>query len=145
TRSVIAFRRIDKNGGELVVVCNFVTAERKGYRIGARTPRIYEEAFSSDRVASGGPGSTSGGTIENTAVPMQGCEESTELDLPPMSVLYLRGRRKKPQRRKISAAQAPPAPKQARPAKEAKPAKEKEPARQTKAAAKEAKPAGEST
>ena len=145
TQSVIAFRRIDKNGGELVVVCNFVPVERKGYRIGAPTPGIYEEVFSSDRAAYGGSGITNGDTIKTTAVPMHGCEESMELDLPPMSVLYLRCRRKKPQRRKISAAQAQPAPKQARPAKEAKPAKEKEPARQTKAAAKEAKPAGEST
>ncbi len=145
TQSVIAFRRIDKNGGELVVVCNFVPVERKGYRIGAPTPGIYEEVFSSDRAAYGGSGITNGDTIKTTAVPMHGCEESMELDLPPMSVLYLRCRRKKPQRRKISAAQAKPAPKQARPAKEAKPAKEKEPARQTKAAAKEAKPAGEST
>ena len=145
TQSVIAFRRIDKNGGELVVVCNFVPVERKGYRIGAPTPGIYEEVFSSDRAAYGGSGITNGDTIKTTAVPMHGCEESMELDLPPMSVLYLRCRRKKPQRRKISAAQAQPAPKQARPAKEAKPAKEKGPARQTKAAAKEAKPAGEST
>ena len=145
TQCVIAFRRIDKNGGELVVVCNFVPVERKGYRIGAPTPGIYEEVFSSDRAAYGGSGITNGDTIKTTAVPMHGCEESMELDLPPMSVLYLRCRRKKPQRRKISAAQAQPAPKQARPAKEAKPAKEKEPARQTKAAAKEAKPAGEST
>ncbi|HIS78771.1 MAG TPA: 1,4-alpha-glucan branching protein GlgB [Candidatus Caccousia stercoris] len=145
TQSVIAFRRIDKNGGELVVVCNFVPVGRKGYRIGAPTPGIYEEVFSSDRAAYGGSGITNGDTIKTTAVPMHGCEESMELDLPPMSVLYLRCRRKKPQRRKISAAQAQPAPKQARPAKEAKPAKEKEPARQTKAAAKEAKPAGEST
>ena len=145
TQSVIAFRRIDKNGGELVVVCNFVPVERKGYRIGAPTPGIYEEVFSSDRAAYGGSGITNGDTIKTTAVPMHGCEESMELDLPPMSVLYLRCRRKKPQRRKISPAQAQPAPKQARPAKEAKPAKEKEPARQTKAAAKEAKPAGEST
>ena len=140
-----SIRRIDKNGGELVVVCNFVPVERKGYRIGAPTPGIYEEVFSSDRAAYGGSGITNGDTIKTTAVPMHGCEESMELDLPPMSVLYLRCRRKKPQRRKISAAQAQPAPKQARPAKEAKPAKEKEPARQTKAAAKEAKPAGEST
>ena len=145
TQSVIAFRRIDKNGGELVVVCNFVPVGCKGYRIGAPTPGIYEEVFSSDRAAYGGSGITNGDTIKTTAVPMHGCEESMELDLPPMSVLYLRCRRKKPQRRKISAAQAQPAPKQARPAKEAKPAKEKEPARQTKAAAKEAKPAGEST
>ena len=143
TQSVIAFRRIDKNGGELVVVCNFVPVERKGYRIGAPTPGIYEEVFSSDRAAYGGSGITNGDTIKTTAVPMHGCEESMELDLPPMSVLYLRCRRKKPQRKKISAVQAQPAAKEAKPARETKSVKEKGSARQTKAAGKETKPAGE--
>ena len=74
---------------------------------------------------------------------MHGCEESMELDLPPMSVLYLRCRRKKPQRKKISAVQAQPAAKEAKPARETKSVKEKGSARQTKAAGKETKPAGE--
>lgn len=143
TQSVIAFRRIDKNGGELVVVCNFVPVERKGYRIGAPTPGIYEEVFSSDRAEYGGSGITNGDTIKTSAVPMHGCEESMELDLPPMSVLYLRCRRKKPQRKKISAVQAQPAAKEAKPARETKSVKEKGSARQTKAAGKETKPAGE--
>ncbi len=143
TQSVIAFRRIDKNGGELVVVCNFVPVERKGYRIGAPTPGIYEEVFSSDRAEYGGSGITNGNTIKTSAVPMHGCEESMELDLPPMSVLYLRCRRKKPQRKKISAVQAQPAAKEAKPARETKSVKEKGSARQTKAAGKETKPAGE--
>ena len=143
TQSVIAFRRIDKNGGELVVVCNFVPVERKGYRIGAPTPGIYEEVFSSDRAEYGGSGITNGNTIKTSAVPMHGCEESMELDLPPMSVLYLRCRRKKPQRKKISAVQAQPAAREPNPARETKPAKERGPARQTKAAGKETKPAGE--
>ena len=143
TQSVIAFRRIDKNGGELVVVCNFVPVERKGYRIGAPTPGIYEEVFSSDRAEYGGSGITNGNTIKTSAVPMHGCEESMELDLPPMSVLYLRCRRKKPQRKKISAVQAQPAAKEAKPARETKSIKEKGSARQTKAAGKETKPAGE--
>lgn len=143
TQSVIAFRRIDKNGGELVVVCNFVPVERKGYRIGAPTPGIYEEVFSSNRAEYGGSGITNGNTIKTSAVPMHGCEESMELDLPPMSVLYLRCRRKKPQRKKISAVQAQPAAKEAKPARETKSVKEKGSARQTKAAGKETKPAGE--
>ena len=143
TQSVIAFRRIDKNGGELVVVCNFVPVERKGYRIGAPTPGIYEEVFSSDRAEYGGSGITNGNTIKTSAVPMHGCEESMELDLPPMSVLYLRCRRKKPQRKKISAVQAQPAAKEVKPARETKSVKEKGSARQTKAAGKETKPAGE--
>ncbi len=143
TQSVIAFRRIDKNGGELVVVCNFVPVERKGYRIGAPTPGIYEEVFSSDRAEYGGSGITNGNTIKTSAVPMHGCEESMELELPPMSVLYLRCRRKKPQRKKISAVQAQPAAKEAKPARETKSVKEKGSARQTKAAGKETKPAGE--
>ncbi len=104
TQSVIAFRRIDKSGNELVVVCNFVPVERKGYRIGAPTPGTYEEVFSSDRAEYGGSGVTNGNSIKSTAVPMHGCEESIALDLPAMSVIYLRCRRKKPRRKAIPAA-----------------------------------------
>ena len=100
TQSVIAFRRIDKSGNELIIVCNFVPVERKEYRIGTPIPGTYEEVFSSDRAEYGGSGITNGDTIKSTAVPMHGCEESIALDLPPMSVLYLRCRRKKPRRRK---------------------------------------------
>ena len=142
-QSVIAFRRKAKDGRELVAVCNFVPVQRENYCIGVPIRGTWAEVFTSDATAFGGGGITNGNTIKTSAVPMHGCEESMELDLPPMSVLYLRCRRKKPQRKKISAVQAQPAAKEAKPARETKSVKEKGSARQTKAAGKETKPAGE--
>ena len=99
TQSVIAFRRIDKEGGELVAVCNFVPVRRDDYRIGVPVPGTYEEVFSSDRAEYGGSGVSNGNSIKSSPVPMHGCEESISLTLPPLSVVYLRCRRKKPRKK----------------------------------------------
>lgn len=120
TQSVIAFRRIDKSGNEIVIVCNFVPVERIDYRIGVPIAGIYEEIFSSDREEFGGSGITNGDTIRSVPEPMHGCEESISLHLPPLSVIYLRCRRKKPRRKAPASDSAKPggaAAKEARPAK----------------------------
>ena len=120
TQSVIAFRRIDKSGNEIVIVCNFVPVERMDYRIGVPIAGIYEEIFSSDREEFGGSGITNGDTIRSVPEPMHGCEESISLHLPPLSVIYLRCRRKKPRRKAPASDSAKPggaAAKEARPAK----------------------------
>ena len=101
TQSVIAFRRIDKSGREIIAVCNFLPVQRDNYRIGAPYAGIYEEVFSSDDVRYGGSGISNGNSIASSEPGMHGCEQSISLTLPPLSVIYLRCRRKKP-RGKIS-------------------------------------------
>ncbi|WP_242984926.1 alpha amylase C-terminal domain-containing protein, partial [Clostridium sp. 2-1] len=49
TQSVIAFRRIDKEGGEVLAVCNFLPVRRDNYSVGVPAAGIYAEIFSSDR------------------------------------------------------------------------------------------------
>ncbi len=99
SQSVIAFRRMDKSGKEIIAVCNFVPVERTDYRIGAPVPGTYTEVFSTDWEEYGGSGIRNGDSIRSEKVPMHGCEESISLHLPPLSVIYLRCRRKKPVRK----------------------------------------------
>ncbi len=99
SQSVIAFRRIGKDGKEIIAVCNFVPVERENYRIGVPTPGIYAEIFSTDSEIYGGSGITNGDTIRSEKEPMHDCEESISLRLPPLSVIYLRCRRKRPVRK----------------------------------------------
>ncbi len=94
TQSVIAFRRIDKSGNEVIIVCNFLQAERDNYAIGVPFEGIYAEIFSSDSTIYGGGGITNGSDIHSAKKPMHGCEQSIHLTLPPMSVIFLKCRRK---------------------------------------------------
>ena len=48
--SVIAFRRIDEKGKEIIVVCNFTNVERCDYRIGIPKKGAYKIVFNSDDV-----------------------------------------------------------------------------------------------
>ena len=97
TQSVIAFRRIDKAGKELIAVCNFLPVRRDDYRIGAPWEGVYEEVFSSDDVKYGGSGISNGRSIRSSGPGMHGCAQSISLTLPPLSVIYLKYRCKKVQ------------------------------------------------
>ena len=98
TQSVIAFRRIDKSGRELIAVCNFQPVRRDDYRIGAPYAGVYAEVFSSDAPAYGGSGISNGDRIKSEKIPMHGCAQSISLTLPPLSVIYLKCRRRYPKR-----------------------------------------------
>ncbi|MGC7323103.1 alpha amylase C-terminal domain-containing protein, partial [Mycobacteroides abscessus subsp. massiliense] len=69
---------------------------RDNYHIGAPYDGVYEEVFSSDNVKYGGSGIENGNNIVSSEPPMHGCEQSISLTLPPLSVIYLKCRRKKP-------------------------------------------------
>ena len=56
TQSVIAFRRMDSMGGEVLAVCNFQPVERQNYRIGAPYAGVYTEIVSTEEAAFGGTG-----------------------------------------------------------------------------------------
>lgn len=90
TQNIIAFRRMDKNGGEVIAVCNFAPVERENYRIGAPYTGVYREVFNSDLACYGGTGCTNKGPIETEPVPMHGYEQSISLKIPPMAAFYLK-------------------------------------------------------
>ena len=93
-KSVISFRRIDKKGKELIIICNFQPVERKDYRIGIPYSGVYNEVFSNNDEAFGGTGSMNKKNIHSEKIPMHGFENSISLVLSPMSVSYFELTRK---------------------------------------------------
>ena len=124
--SVIAFRRMDDQGNEIIAVCNFTKVERPDYRIGAPKRGDYRVLLNSDDIAFGGGGNGSSGIIKTEDLPMHSCEQSMVLDLPGFSVLYLelaKERKKRQKKTPTSTPQAAPPRKKAKPVSpEAKPA-----------------------
>ncbi len=99
TQSIIAFRRMDKEGHELICVCNFVPVDRSGYRIGVPRAGVYKKVFSSDDTVYGGSGNGKD-TYSSDKKAMHGYENSISIDIPAMSVTYykvpsIRGRKLK--------------------------------------------------
>ena len=88
-QSVIAFRRIDDNGDEIIAVCNFVPVERHDYRIGVPFKGRYKLVFNSDAVEFGGSGVTEK-SFKSDNIGMHGFDNSISMTLAPLSVIYLK-------------------------------------------------------
>ncbi len=87
SQSIIAFRRIDNDGGEIVCLCNFVPVARSGYRIGVERKGTYKEVFSSDFKEFGGETEVPR-SYKSEKIPMHGYENSIAVEIPPLSVIY---------------------------------------------------------
>ena len=87
--SVIAFRRIDRRGCELIVICNFCPVTRTDYRLGLPKPGEYEAVFNSDEVRYGGKG-TELPVVTAEKEPLHGLPFSGSFTLAPLSVAFYR-------------------------------------------------------
>jgi len=87
TQNVAVFRRIARNGHEVVVACNFSGAELSGYRIGLAYDGMYPLAFSTDDARWGGYDRAQMCLIAEN-IPWNGLPYSAALTLPPLSALY---------------------------------------------------------
>ena len=87
TQSIIAFRRINKAGEEIICVCNFVPVDRKDYRIGVPVEGSYKSLFSTADEKYGGAGGIAD-AYKSESVPMHGYENSISIDIPALSVTY---------------------------------------------------------
>ena len=90
TNSVIAFKRTDKNGDEIVSVCNFQPIRRDEYCIGVPKYGLYDEVFNSDEERFGGSGVVNGNNIKTEVMKIHGFDQGLSLTLPPLSVIYLK-------------------------------------------------------
>ena len=90
TQCVLAFRRLDTHGNGIITVCNFLPIKREDYHIGVPHKGIYEEVFNTDNKEFGGEGISNGQNISSVDVPMHGYDQSLELTIPPLSVMYFK-------------------------------------------------------
>ena len=97
--NIIAFRRIAKDGSDIVVVVNFSPEEQGEYRIGVPIAGTYEEIFSSDKTEFGGSG-LSNGKVKTENKPMHGQEQSINIKIPRFGVLFFKGKPKAKRRTK---------------------------------------------
>ncbi len=91
-QSIVSFRRIDKSGKEIICVCNFVPVTRDSYRIGVPKDGSYKVILNSDAEKYGGDGVLEKKKItafKTDDEPMHGFEQSIELCIPALSVMYL--------------------------------------------------------
>ena len=89
-KSIISFKRKNKKGKELIIVCNFQPVERINYLIGVNQSGFYSEVFSTEYKEFGGKGSLNSKIIKSKAIPMHGEKNSIALNISPMSVSFIR-------------------------------------------------------
>ena len=83
--SVIAFRRMDRKGRDLICVLNFTPVLREDYRLGVAKPGTYECVFCSDDAKYGGTGQLPH-PAASEAIPFREYENSALFRIPPMSL-----------------------------------------------------------
>ena len=105
--NIIAFRRVAKDGSDIVVVVNFSPEEQQEYRIGVPITGTYEEIFTSDKTEIGGSGMANG-KLKTENKPMHGQEQSIVLKIPRFGVQFFKGKARAKRRTKaeIEAAKA---------------------------------------
>ncbi len=90
TNSVIAFKRTDSEGNEIIAICNFQPVKHESYYIGVPKFGLYDEVFTSDDIKYGGTGVVNGKGIKPEPMKIHGCAQGISLTLPPLGVIYLK-------------------------------------------------------
>lgn len=89
SNSVIAFRRIDNTGKEVIAVFNFTPVEHPSYKIGVPLPGTYKTVLDSGLKKFGGAKARASGTYRSRTGPMHGQEQHIDLKLDGLSAIYL--------------------------------------------------------
>ena len=89
--NIIAFRRIARDGSDIVVIVNFSPELQSSYRIGVPFAGTYEEVFTSDAAKFGGAGFTNG-KVKSENKPMHGQAQSISVEIPRFGVLFFKGK-----------------------------------------------------
>ena len=93
--NTLLYLRKNRKGEPLLIAVNFSPVHRKGYRVGVPIPGTYRLVFNSDEAAFGGTGAGDSGPLTSLRAPCHGCDQSIQIDLPPLSGVIYRCVRKK--------------------------------------------------
>ncbi len=85
--NVIAFRRMDKDGNELVALFNFAPVDRYEFTLGGLKHPRYVEVFNSDALEFGGEGKVNAEPLDTSA---NGAVRELKLTLPGLSAVILK-------------------------------------------------------
>ena len=88
-QSVLAFRRMARDGAFVVVALNFTPVPRSGYRLGVPQPGRYREILNSDSNYYGGSDLGNAGGVVADERPFMGLGCSVALTLPPLACVVL--------------------------------------------------------
>ena len=91
SNSVIVFRRFDRKGDELVVVCNFQPNNHEQYSFGVPYYADYEEIFTTESPEFGGTGLFNK-TVKSQTEPMHGEPYSLTIKIAPMSAMFFKAK-----------------------------------------------------
>lgn len=89
--SVIVFRRFDREGNELVVVCNFQPKMHEVYSFGVPYLADYEEVFTTESPEFGGDGLFNK-TVQSVEAPMHSEPYSMTIKIAPMSAMFFKAK-----------------------------------------------------
>ena len=89
--SVFVFSRFAENRDDHVtVLMNFTPVPRADYRIGVHSNKDYTELLNSDSELYGGANIGNAGVVKVDPVPKHGKNQSVSVQLPPLSVVFLK-------------------------------------------------------
>lgn len=94
SRSIISFCRMDDEGNEIYVVCNFSPQPAEEYRLGVPFAGIYRELFSSACIRFGGDEPEADRKIVSEAKAAQEEQNSVLVNIPALSVTYFKCEKK---------------------------------------------------
>lgn len=88
--NVVIFRRINKNGDELIIACNFSPVYREKYQIGVPKQGVYQTVFHSGLTKYGGTCNDSESQIKADPIRHDGYDYSIKTDLPGLCTIFWR-------------------------------------------------------
>ncbi len=86
-QNVLVFKRMDKQGGELIYAVNFSPNNQENYSFGV-DGKVYEEVFSTDYIEFGGTGMTNG-VVKSENVEFKGRKNKLTIKIPALSGVFL--------------------------------------------------------
>ena len=89
--SILSYRRIAKNGEELIVFLNFLPVKRENFVAALPKAGKYEEVFNSDAAEFGGAGNINAGVLASKPCDLpRGYKHAVTITLPPMGAVVLK-------------------------------------------------------